>query len=95
MEKVYGVGRKNLQTNFRIEELFSAGNVSRYLPVYKKPSYVNTEDKLVGVPYDPDVPASRMNTSLNIFQVNFSIYFPVSIFIVLLAKSSKWKKHNT
>ena len=67
MEKVYGVGRKNLQTNFRIEELFSAGNVSRYLPVQKKPSYVKTEDKFVGMPYDPDVPASRMNTSLNIF----------------------------
>ena len=43
MEELFGVGPKNLQTNFRIEELFSAQNVSRYFPVSKKSVYVNTK----------------------------------------------------
>ena len=30
MEEAYGVGPKNLGTNFRVEELFSTQNVSRY-----------------------------------------------------------------
>ena len=38
-----GVALKNLRTNFRVEELFSALHVSRYFPVYKNSSYVNTE----------------------------------------------------
>ena len=33
MAKVCGVGLKNLRANFRVEELFSARNVSRYFPV--------------------------------------------------------------
>ena len=45
MEEVYGVGPKNLQTIFRVEELFYARNVSRYFPVQKKSSYVNTETR--------------------------------------------------
>ena len=36
MEEVCEVGPKNLRTNFRVEELFSARNISRYFPVYKK-----------------------------------------------------------
>ena len=43
MEELFGVGLKNLQTNFRIEELFSAQNVSRYFPVSKKSVCVNTK----------------------------------------------------
>ena len=33
MEKVCEVGTKNLQKNFWVEEIFSAGNVSGYFPV--------------------------------------------------------------
>ena len=33
MEEVYGVGPKNLQINFRLKELLSARNVSRYFSV--------------------------------------------------------------
>ena len=29
MEEVYGVGPRNLRTNFRLEEIFSARNVFR------------------------------------------------------------------
>ena len=43
MAEVYGVGLKNLRANFRVEELFSARNVSRYLPEQKNSSYINTE----------------------------------------------------
>ena len=38
--------------------------------------------------YYLDVPGIRVNTLVNLFQINFSI-FPISFFIVLLAKSSK------
>ena len=38
--------------------------------------------------YDLDVPGIWVNTLVNLFQINFSI-FPISFFIVLLAKSSK------
>ena len=35
MAEVCGVGLKNLRANFRVEELFSARNVSRYFPCRK------------------------------------------------------------
>ena len=43
MAEVCGVGLKNLRANFRVEELFSARNVSRYFPVWKNSGYINTE----------------------------------------------------
>ena len=45
MEEVCEVDLKNLRKNFRVEELFSARNVSRYFPVKKKFSYVNAETR--------------------------------------------------
>ena len=59
MAEVCGVGLKNLRANFRVEELFSARNVSRYFPVYKNSSSINTEPDnfiqlFVGVPDDLD-----------------------------------------
>ena len=43
MEELSGVGSKNLGMNFRVEDLSSAQNVSRYFQVLKKSRYVNTE----------------------------------------------------
>ena len=43
MAEAYGVGLKNLRANFRAEEPFTAGNVSRYFSVQKNSSYINTE----------------------------------------------------
>ena len=43
MGEVCGVGLKDLRPNFRVEEPLSAQNVSRYFPVYKNSSYINTE----------------------------------------------------
>ena len=45
MEEVYETGSKNLRKNFRAEEHFSAQNASRYFPLFKKRSYVNTETR--------------------------------------------------
>ena len=45
MKEVCEVGPKNLQKNFRVEELFSAQNVSRYFPVQEKFSYINPETR--------------------------------------------------
>ena len=43
--EVCEVGPKNLQKNFQVEELFSAKNVSHYLPVKEKFIYFNTETR--------------------------------------------------
>ena len=43
MEEVCGVGPKNLRTIFCVEELFPAGNVSRYFLVKEKSSHVETK----------------------------------------------------
>ena len=45
MEEVCEVGPKNLRENIRVEELFLARSVSRYFPLQKKSSYVNTETR--------------------------------------------------
>ena len=45
MEEVCEAGPKNLRKNFRAEEHFSAQNASRYFPLFKKRSYVNTETR--------------------------------------------------
>ena len=43
MGEVCDVGPKNLRKNLRVEELFSARNVSHYFPVQRGSSYVSTE----------------------------------------------------
>ena len=43
MAEVCRVGLKNPRANFRVEELFSARNVSRYFPVWKKSGCINTQ----------------------------------------------------
>ena len=61
MAEVCGVGLKNLRTNFCVEELFSARNVSRYFLVKKNSSYIKIEPdnfiqlfwRFVGVPVWP------------------------------------------
>ena len=45
MEEVYGAGPENLQTNFRVEELISTRNISRYFPLQKKSAYVKTKTR--------------------------------------------------
>ena len=45
MEKVCEVGPKKLRKNFLVEDIFSARDVSRYFPVNKNFSYVNTETR--------------------------------------------------
>ena len=97
MGEVCEVGLKTLGANFRVEELFSAQNVSRYFPC-RKPLVISTpnwiilcnclEDLLVYL-YHLDVflyvPGIGMNILLNLLQVDFTEFFPCSIFIVLLA----------
>ena len=86
MEEVYGVGPKNLWTHFRVEELSSARNVSRYLPLQKKSSYVKIETRFVGVPVWPRC-ARNSDEYFTKFIPSKLFDFPtVSSFIVLLAK---------
>ena len=89
MEEVYRIGPKNLQTNFGLKN-FSRQEMFLVICWCRKSLVMSTPktNRLMYL-YDPDVPGIQMNTSLNMFQVNFSVYFSVSIFIVLLARSSE------
>ena len=39
------VSSKNLRKNFRVKEFFTARNISRYFPMFKRLSYVNTKTR--------------------------------------------------
>ena len=106
MEEVCGVGPKNLPTNFRVEELFSAQFFSRcsrcrkslVMSTQKPDDFMQLFWTFVGEPAWQRCFFTCASDSdewfIKFMKINFWFFPPVSFFIVLLAKSSKLKKYT-